>query len=82
MAMNVTGGLKALGWEGDRADFNDLLVDVQHSFCPDWSDEQLLCRPRSAIEFCDLVRRRANNQNLPDELILRALVHIRRNVNQ
>jgi len=80
--MDINGRLDALGWEGDRADFDDLLVEVLHAYCPDWTDEQLLCRPTMALEYVSIVRRRCHMPAMPEELICRALVNIRRRSEQ
>ena len=69
--------LQTLGCTMESADFNDVVVEVWHALCPDWTDEELLVHPRDALRLCDCVRMRVDC-NLPDELILRAMTNIRK----
>lgn len=74
---SINERLERHGWVGAREDFDDLLADTLHDFCPDWTDDELKNHPPMAMQFCDVVRRRAN-VTAPDDLILRALSNIRR----
>jgi hypothetical protein len=65
--------LVSLGYTDGRAEFDTILADVFHAFCPDWTDEELTYHPKDASRFCTTVRTRCGCK-LPDELILRTLV--------
>ena len=57
-------------------------LDIMYSEFSDeytFSVDELLLRPRVAIHFCDAVRRKHNAYDLPDDIILRALLTRRKN---
>lgn len=43
-----------------------------------WSGDELCMHPDAAKEFCNGVRKRVRFQGIPDDLILRTLINIRR----
>lgn len=76
--MDLNRALRSCGFDGDRRDFDDSLVDVLHSLYREWTDEDLLFHPSEATRFCNIVRQRWHLPDLPDEVTLRCLVNIRK----
>lgn len=60
-------------------DFQDHLVDLLSNIFPSWTVDEMLLHPRSALYFCDSVKRDEAYNSLPDELILRCLLSRRKN---
>ena len=72
--------LRILGYDGgeySEDEFRDIIQEVFAVLHPSWTDEQLLFRPPDGMRFCEAVRCRTS-KGLPDELILRTLVNIRK----
>jgi len=43
-----------------------------------WSGDELCMHPDCAKEFCNVIRRKVNHAMIPDDVILRTLINIRR----
>ena len=59
-------------------EFKTLLVDRLHDLYPSFSVDELLVRPREAVEFCRSIRRTLGNFDVPDDMILRPLLNSRK----
>jgi hypothetical protein len=58
-----------------KEEFMDLMVEEFINFCRgNLTIDELLVRPRSALQFCDVVRQKNGWFDLPDDVILRAIV--------
>jgi hypothetical protein len=62
------------GVEMDKDQFMDRMVEDFQSFGWQGSLDELLLRPRTALAFCDEVRRRHGWFDLPDDVMLRAIM--------
>jgi hypothetical protein len=80
--VKLTEHLKAAGWDRDADSFRDALVDIFAEMFRAWTDEELLFNPREAIQFCNVARSRLRTKDLPDHVILRTLVNVRKRGNQ
>lgn len=68
------------GVDMDRGPFLDLMVDEFGAvFRGQWSIDEMLLHPRDAMWFCDSVRRKHGFFDLPDDVILRAIMNRRKN---
>lgn len=63
----------------DRDRFDDLMVDEFHNTIRAWTIDELLLRPRDALDFCNEVRSKHGWPDLPDECILRVILQRRKN---
>jgi hypothetical protein len=70
--------LLAAGCRLERAEFGDRLGDVFNGLFRDKTDEDLLCRPVESAAFCRVVRRAVRSPKLPDRVILRTLIALRK----
>ncbi len=77
MPVRLETRLRSLGYTDKQEEFETILADVFFALCPDWTDEELLFHPDDAKTYCHAVRCRTT-KGLPDELILRALINIRK----
>jgi hypothetical protein len=59
-------------------EFVDLLADMMAQLYPAFTIDELLVRPREALRFCDAARQRLDCYDLPDDVILRALLNRRK----
>lgn len=59
--------------------FQDELVELMAELCPNWSVDELVLHPADAMNFCTTARRKSGYSGIPDELILRCLMHRRKN---
>jgi hypothetical protein len=70
----------AHGVDMGKEEFTDLVVgelaDYGHGAM---SIDELLLRPRAALQFCDTVRMKHGWFDLPDDMILRAIMQRRKN---
>ncbi len=69
--------LKAIGLRLTRRQFHDLVNEVRRSLYPEWTEDELACHPHDALQFCEVVRLRAEAP-LPDNVIMRALFSARK----
>ncbi len=66
----------------ERENFLDLMCDDFNDFVRgSLSVDEMLLRPRTARHFCDIVRAKHLFDDLPDDMILRAIMQRRRNPN-
>ena len=72
----LEAALRAAGCPLTRAQFYDVLDDGRQAFYPGWSEDELACHPRDALQFCEVVRLKANAP-VPDAVIMRALLNRR-----
>ena len=71
--------LQANGCGLPLADFQDQLVDLHSQLYRSWSVDELLLHPDDSKYFCDTIRRQTSFHGLPDDLVLRCLMHRRKN---
>lgn len=63
------------GIEMERENFDDLMVEeLNVQFRGAMTIDELVLRPRQAIKFCDDVRHKHHFFDLPDDIILRAIM--------
>lgn len=70
--------LKQFGCDLTPDQFRDIVLGLRQAMHGTWTDEELLYHPYDALRFCAAVRARSRD-SLPDELVLRTLVNIRKN---
>lgn len=58
--------------------FREVVETVFNHLFPDWTDDDLLCKPKVASQFDDEVRKRINCPAVPDEVINRTLINLRK----
>ncbi len=78
MSRKLEDELDEFGCEMDAGRFRELLEERKATTYPTWSIDELVCHPDEAKEFCVVIRTEANCAGLPDDLILRTLMNIRR----
>jgi hypothetical protein len=62
-----------------REQFTDVLVDeYNEKFRGQLTVDELLLHPRDALRFCDDVRQKHGWYDVPDDIILRSMLHRRR----
>lgn len=64
--------------KGGAEKFREVIADVKNGMCRNWTDEDLLCHPVDAIRFCAAVCGKLRCFDLPDDLILRTLLNMRK----
>jgi hypothetical protein len=70
---------RAFGVDLDRKDFADQMAeDFNAFFRGQQSVDELLLHPRDAIRFCDEVRFKRGYWDVPDDIILRAILNRRK----
>lgn len=67
------------GVQMGKEEFIDLMVEEFNNAFRSWSIDELLLHPRQAMRFCDDVRYRHAFYDLPDDMILRAILYRRKN---
>ncbi|MFO1043257.1 MAG: hypothetical protein U0941_15800 [Planctomycetaceae bacterium] len=71
---------KEFGVDLSKPEFMDQMVDEFNAAYRDqWTIDELLLRPREALRFCDSVRGRFGYFDVPDDIILRAIMQRRKN---
>ena len=70
--------LAAAGCECDPAAFREIVRGMFEEVYGDWTDEDLLHRPREGLRFCNLIRYRVGCETLDDYVILRVLTNVRK----
>jgi hypothetical protein len=64
----------------DREPFIDLMCEEFNAYVRGTlSIDELLLRPRTAINFCDMIRGKHGWHDLPDDIILRVIMRRRKN---
>jgi len=69
------------GIDTEKDAFIDQMADEFNEAFRSWSVDELLLHPREAQHFCDNVRRKHGYYDLPDDIILRSVLHRRKNPN-
>lgn len=59
-------------------DFREHLEEQKALVAPAFNTDELVCHPKEAMEYCDVVRKATSCPKLSDFLILRTLMNIRR----
>jgi len=68
------------GIDVPKDEFMDKMVDEFNGHYRDgWTIDELLLHPRDALWFCDQVRQKFAYRDLPDDIILRAVLTRRKN---
>lgn len=63
------------GIDLSNEDFKDRMVDALADFTRGaMTIDEILLRPRTALQFCDMVRQHNSWYDLPDDIILRAIL--------
>jgi hypothetical protein len=62
----------------DPIAFRNLLEEKKAAMFPEWSFDDLVCRPDDAKKFCEVIRAEHSCSKLPDFLILRSLMNVRK----
>lgn len=70
--------LEDWGVDGDPKEFTDQLVQVWQAMYLAFSFDELLLRPREALKLCDAARTATKYFDLPDDVILRAIMNRRK----
>lgn len=71
---------REFGVDVDREEFMDQMnEEFAHAYQGSLSLDELLLRPRLAAGFCDSVRNRRRYYDVPDDIILRAIMTRRKN---
>jgi hypothetical protein len=66
----------------DKEGFIDQMCDeFNDMYRGQWTVDELLLHPREALNFCDHVRRKHAYFDMPDDIILRAVMQRRKNPN-
>jgi hypothetical protein len=78
MPRKLRDELNEYGCATDPIAFRKMLEDKKNATTPDFSFDDLVCRPDDAKKFCDLVRAEQSCDRLPDFLILRTLMNVRK----
>lgn len=78
MARKLKDELNEHGCSMDPIAFRTLLEETKASSSPDLSFDDLVCRPDDAKKYCDLIRSQPSCDKLPDFLILRTLMNVRK----
>lgn len=60
------------------AEFRELLEERKATTSPTWTIDDLVCHPPEAMAFCEQIRAETSCPKLPDDLILRTLMNVRR----
>jgi hypothetical protein len=64
----------------DREEFLDKMVDeFNTTFKGQLTVDELILHPRDALSFCDDIRRKHGWYDLPDDIILRSIMQMRKN---
>jgi len=68
------------GVDMDKPAFTDRMVDfLSGQYRGQWTIDELLLHPREALMFCDDARRMLQAYDVPDDVILRAILQRRKN---
>jgi transcriptional regulator with XRE-family HTH domain len=78
MSRKLETELEEAGCKLTPEGFRELLEDRKATTSPAWTIDELVCNPKDAMGFCDVIRTETGCQNLSDSLILRTLMNVRR----
>ncbi len=76
--MRLDQELTAAGYDGTPDSFKEKIVDIFHASHPNWTEDDLVCHPRDALHYCNYVRSAVQCPDLPDPVILKTLLNIRK----
>jgi hypothetical protein len=76
--LNFDEELTAVGSSLSRDDFLELVATLHNGMHASWTVDELLCHPTHALLYCDAVRAQAGN--LPEDVILKALLRCRKSI--
>jgi hypothetical protein len=62
----------------DPDQFTNSLADLFHGMYPSFTVDNLLVRPREALRYCDAARQKTGYFDLPDDIILQAILNRRK----
>jgi transcriptional regulator with XRE-family HTH domain len=62
----------------DAGTFRELIEERKAVTSPSWTIDELVCHPEEAKSYCQSIREATECQSLPDHLILRTLMNVRR----
>lgn len=79
MARSLESMLRDCGCDQAVSDFQDLLEELHKKHFPNWTVDEMLLHPEEAQFLCKDVRTKSPTySDIPDDLILRALMHRRK----
>ena len=78
MKMRLDKELDQLGCDISADCFREILAGLFNGYYASWTDERLLYHPAEAIRYCEMVRSATRCNGLPDEMILRSLINLRK----
>jgi hypothetical protein len=78
MGVSHEAMLQTSGCELPVDEFQARLMDAFHRRYPAWTVDDLLCHPRDAIRFCDRIREATQCHDLPNGVIVKILVDMRK----
>jgi len=78
MARRLEDELEQFGCSLTAFAFREHLEKRKMDTSPDWTIDDLICHPKEAMEFAQMVRGELGCPALPDYVILRALMNIRK----
>jgi hypothetical protein len=76
---NLDRELKFYRVQQNAEPFRREVRDVYNAHFREWTVDGLMCEPAEAIRFCWLVRFQLRNPELPDRVIMKTLLNIRKN---
>lgn len=76
--MRLKAELQKCNCPADPDTFRDVVESTFNRMYPDWTDDQLLCQPVKALEFDNEVRAAVKCAAVPDEVINRTLINLRK----
>jgi transcriptional regulator with XRE-family HTH domain len=78
MSRKLEDELEQFHCEWDAGAFREMLEENKSLFAPSWTVDELVCHPDEAKKFCNAIRSLEGCAGLPDDLILRTLMNVRR----
>jgi transcriptional regulator with XRE-family HTH domain len=78
MPQKLEAELEECGCSMTPLGFRELLEDRKAIASASWTIDDLVCHPDEAKSFCNLIRAEAKCPRLPDDVILRTLMNVRR----
>ena len=77
MSKKLETALEECGCEMDAKMFKELVTERHATMHRSWTEDDLVCHPQEASQFCDVIRREIG-ANIPDDVILRTLLNARK----
>ena len=78
MRRKLEDELEDCGCTIEQTEFREMLEEQKAITSPSWTIDELVCHPDEAKMFCKHIRTQAECGGLPDSLILRTLMNVRR----